>query len=79
MEDKRGVEFCESARNAFIIRQKVGVFDEQTECHNTRLPLPTLLCAGYSELKLIFLFIYKVYVKKEKSSMFNYFQIGFFS
>ena len=25
----------------------------ETECHNTRCPLPTLLCAGYS-VKLIF-------------------------
>ena len=28
----------------------------QTECLNTRFPLPTLLCAGYS-MKLIYLFI----------------------
>ena len=43
VKDKRGVEFCHSTRNASRIRQKWG-----TECLNTRFPLPTLQCAGYS-------------------------------
>ena len=46
VEAKRGVEFCHSTRNFPKIRQKVG---------NTRFPLPTLLCAGYS-VKLNFFF-----------------------
>ena len=49
VEAKRDVEFRHSTRNASRIRQKVG-----TEFLNTRFPLPTLLCAGYS-VKLIFL------------------------
>ena len=50
IEAKRGVEFCHSARNAFRIRRK----DSGPECLNTRFPLLTLLCAGYS-VKLVFL------------------------
>ena len=43
-----GVEFCHSTRNASKkFGRKWG-----TECLNTRFPLPTLLCAGYS-VKLI--------------------------
>ena len=44
----RGVESCHSTRNASRIRQKV-----ETECLNTRFPLPTLLYSGYS-VKLIY-------------------------
>ena len=47
LEAKRGVEFCHSTRKASRNQQKVGM-----ECLNTRFPLPTLLCAGYS-VKLI--------------------------
>ena len=42
VEDKRGVEFCHSTRNAFRIWQKVG--NGVTQCLNTRFPLPTLQC-----------------------------------
>ena len=38
VEAKRGVEFCHSTRKASRIHQKVG----------NGVPLPTLLCAGYS-------------------------------
>ena len=43
VEVKRGVEFCHSTRNASRIWQKVG-----NGVSDTRIPLPTLLCAGYS-------------------------------
>ena len=45
VEAKRGVEFCHSTRNASRIRQKVE-WRGDTECLNTRFPLPTVLCAG---------------------------------
>ena len=47
-EDKRGVEFCHSTRDASRFGRTWG-----TECLNTRFSLPTLQCAGYSvKLKL---------------------------
>ena len=44
VEDKRGVEFCHS--------RKWG-----SECLNTRFPLPTLQCAGYS-VKMIYFYLF---------------------
>ena len=50
-EAKRGGEFCHSTHNASRIGRKWG-----TVCLNTRFPLPTLLCAGYS-MKVIYFLI----------------------
>ena len=43
VEAKRDVEFYHLTRNAYKIQRKVG-----SRGLNTRLPLSTLLCAGYS-------------------------------
>ena len=51
VEDKLGVEFCHSTRNASRFGRKWG-----TECLNTRFPLPTLQCAGYSVKLIYFIF-----------------------
>ena len=51
LETKCGVEFRQLARNASIIRRKVG-----NKVSHTRFPLPSLLYAGYS-VKLIYITI----------------------
>ena len=57
VEDKRGVEFCHSTRNASRIRQKVG----NGVSYDTRFRLLTLLCAGYS-VKMIHIFGIVIYI-----------------
>ena len=56
VEAKRGVEFHLSTVNTQYLYLGLGGKWE-TECLNTRFPLPTLLCAGYS-MKLIYLIFY---------------------
>ena len=57
VEAKRSAEFRYSTRNASRIDGKW-----RTECLNTRFPLPTLLCVGYS-VKLIYLFYFYPWIE----------------
>ena len=50
VEVKRGVEFRHSTRNASTKLAESG-----GECLNTRFPLPTMLCAGYSVQLIYFI------------------------
>ena len=55
IEPKRDYEFCNSTRNGL---QNVAE-NKETECLNTRFPLPTLLFAEYS-VKLISYYIFNI-------------------
>ena len=57
VEEKRGLEFCHSTRNASRIRQKMG----NGVSYDTRFLLPTLGHTGYS-VKLIWFIYLTIYI-----------------